>query len=129
MSAGVYNFTKDGCDGSPLEVGATFSYQLAWEVELIAGSGDYVPVDLTGYSAKMDVRKTIASPLIVSLSSANGRITFEPTRGLINLVIPAAITAVLPSGLYKYDLDLTDTNGFVTRFIQGSFEIVGSITA
>lgn len=128
MAAANYDFTSNGCDGSPLEAGATFSFQLIWEREDQNNPGVYLPVDLTGYTAKMQVRKAPTAPLILELSTANTYITLGGVNGLINLVVPANVTASLPPGKYKYDLDLTDTNAFVTRFIQGNFEIVGTIT-
>jgi hypothetical protein len=128
MAAAKYDFTTDSCDGSPLEAGATFSFQLIWEKEDQLNQGTYLPVDLTGYEAKMQVRKAPGSPVILELSTANTRITLGGTQGLINLVVPANATLTLPVGKYKYDLDLTDANGFVTRFVQGNFEIVATIT-
>lgn len=131
MSAARYDFTSsEGCEGAgtPIEIGATFSYQLIWQKEQPADSGIFLPVDLTGYTAKMQIRKSPGAPVILEISSTNGRLTFDRPNGLINLVVPASVTAALPAGIYKYDLDLTDQNGFVTRFIYGNFEIIGTIT-
>jgi hypothetical protein len=128
MPAAQYNFATGGCQGGPLEVGATFSNQLIWQAETPPGSEIYVPVDITGYTAKMQVKKKVGAPLVLELSTANQRITLDPTNGILNLVVSAADTALLVPGLYRYDLDLTDQAGFVTRFIQGAFEIVGTIT-
>lgn len=129
MAAARYDFINAAnCSGSPLEVGATFSYQLVWQKEQPADSQIFVPVDLTGYSAKMQVRKAPGSPVILELSNTNTFITFDALNGVINLLVPASITANLAAGIYKYDLDLTDAGGFVTRFIYGNFEIVGTIT-
>lgn len=128
MSAAKYDFMNSGCNGSPLEVGATFSYQLIWQTENPPDSGIFLPNDLTGYSAKMQIRKNATSPVILELSTANTRIVLDPLNGIINLLVPAMSTVGLVAGVYKYDLDLTDLNGFVTRFIEGNFEIVGAIT-
>ena len=128
MSATRFDFVRKECGGSPCEQGATFSYQLVWQKEYPVDSDIFVPVDITGYSAKMQVRKDIGSPVAIELSTANSRITLDGPNGVINLLIAANDTAVLVPGVYKYDFDLTDTNGFVTRFIAGLFEIVGAIT-
>ena len=150
MPAAQYDFANGSCDGNPLEVGATFSNQLIWQKEdtvataLAQSVADaaallkgyvadkvcpiYAPVDITGYTAKMQVRKKPGAPLVLEMSTQNGRITFTPLTGIINIVVQAADTALLVPGLYRYDLDLTDQAGFVTRFIQGAFEIVETIT-
>lgn len=126
--AAYYDFTSNGCQGTPLEVGATFSQQLVWSAETPTGSGVFLPVNITGYSAKMQIRKSPGAPLILEVSTVNGYITLTPLLGILNIVVPATVTASLASGLYKYDLDITDSAGFVTRFIQGAFEIVATIT-
>ena len=129
MAAAKYDFVSNGCDGTPLEVGATFSYQLIWEIETPVDSNIYAPVDLTGYTGKMQVRMSAGSPVILELSTTNGRITFDALNGIINLVVPASVTAPIVANVYRYDLDLIDGNGFVTRFIQGLFEVVAGITS
>ena len=129
MSAVQFDFIKDGCGGGiPCEQGATFSAQLVWEKENPAGSGTYVPVDITGYTAKMQVRKSEGSPVIIELSTTNLRITLGGSNGTIDLLIDAADTASLTKDKHKYDLFLTDTNGFSTKFVYGTFEVVGRIT-
>jgi len=133
MPAAKYDFTSSGCQGSALDVGATFSNQIIWQKEdpaasLLAGDCVFVSVDMTGYSVKMQVRQKIGSPVILELSTLNGRVTLVPLLGTMNLVVAAIDTITLPPGIYRYDLDLTDLNGFVTKFIEGSFEIRGSIT-
>ncbi len=150
MPAAQYDFANGSCDGNPLEVGATFSNQLIWQkedlvatasaqaiVDSVALSQGYIadrvcpiysPVNITGYAAKMQVRKKPGSPLVLEMSTLNNRITLDPLNGILNIVVQAADTAILVPGLYRYDLDLTDQAGFVTRFIQGAFEIVETIT-
>ena len=132
MAAQKFDFTKAGCDsscgGMPCEQGATFFYQLVWEKETTPGSQIYVPIDLTGYAAKMQVRQKIGASLLIELSTVNSRIVLTPSIGQITLNISATDTNILVPGIYKYDLELTDGSGFVTRFIEGLFEVVGQIT-
>lgn len=128
MPAEKYDFVKTSCGGAPCEQGATFSRQLVWQKESPQGSGIFIPVDMTGYTAKMQVRKKSSDPLIIELSTLNSRIIITPLLGQIDLLISATNTNTMPSGIYAYDLELTDLNGFVTRFIEGQFEVVGQIT-
>jgi hypothetical protein len=128
LAAQKFDFSRGECGTSVCEQGATFSYELIWEKEYPIDSGEYVVVDITNYTAKMQVRKDAGKPLIVELSTTNGRIIIDGPNGKISLLIPASITETLPPGIYKYDLELINNTGFVTRFIEGIFEIVGQIT-
>jgi hypothetical protein len=136
MPAQPFDFVRLGKgSGNPCEQGATFYQQIKWSVENPPGSGTQVPINLTGYIAKMQIRKLHKTdPVIAELSSLNDisgnslGIVFDPLNGILNLTISAAKTALLIPGTYKYDLDLTDSNGFVTRLIEGSFEVVEQIT-
>jgi hypothetical protein len=129
VAAQKLDFVSNECGGNPCEAGANFNYDLIWQKENPVGSGLFVPVDLTGFSAKMQVRKNTGSPVIIELSTTNGRITIDAANGKITLSLSATDTAALASGMYKYDLDLTSPSSFVIRFVQGNFEVSGQITA
>lgn len=136
MAAKRLDFTKSSNEGAPCEQGATFRFEMTWKEETAPGSNVYEAVNLTGFTAKMQVRKkTKADPLIIELNSTpaegKGTITLGGAAGTITLVISATLTAGLAAGVYQYDLELTNTNvspNEVTRFIEGYFEVVGEIT-
>ena len=113
--AGIYNII---CDQ-----GSTFSRQLTWNDS--AGSA----VNLTGYTARMDVRTSIdaAGAAVLSLTTTNGRIVLGGTAGTINLTAEATATQVVESGNYVYDLELV-SGSTVTRLVQGSFVVRGEVT-
>lgn len=104
--------------------GATFDYSLTWSA---GGSA----VDLTNYSARMQVRESYDSPnAIVSLVSGTG-IALGGTAGTIDLLIDAEDTAALdgtPNTQFIYDLELESSNGVVTRLIEGNFFIYPEVT-
>ena len=91
---------------------------------------DNLPVDLTGYTADMQVRKFVDSTsVLVELSTANGRITINGALGQINLTLTAAQTAALsPADSYVYDLNLTSPSGYVYKILQGTFILNASVT-
>lgn len=128
MAAKKFDFKKDGDCSTPCEVGADFSFSIIRQLETAPGSGIFNPVDLTGWSAKMQVRQDVGQAVVIELSTANSRIALNSPLGNIQLHILAADTAMLTPGLYKYDLELTDETGFVYRLIEGFFQIVGAIT-
>ena len=101
--------------------GATFNKVFTWEV-------DAVPVNLTGYTARMQVRSTKDSATtIVSLTTGSG-ITLGGAAGTITLDLSATATAALPSGVYLYDLELVSGGGQVTRLLEGKFTISAEVT-
>lgn len=124
MTAVVYNLT--------IEQGADFAFSLEWRL----ASGALV--DLTSYTARMDVRAaddispaTPGTP-IVQLTTANSRITLGGVLGTVALALTAAVTAALaptpPGGYYIYDLELVSAGGVVTRLLQGKTFVPAEVT-
>lgn len=109
---GIYRIT--------LYQGATFDQQFVWRI-------DDEPVDLSTYTARMQVRRTFtAEDVIVELLEGDG-ITLS-SEGEIDLYIAADDTSDLPNGTYKYDLELESDSGEVTRLLQGDFVISPEVT-
>jgi hypothetical protein len=104
--------------------GANFDYTLTWQV---GGSA----VNLTGYSARMQVRNSYdAGTAIVSLTNGTG-ITLGGTAGTILLELSATATAALdgtPSTQYVYDLELVSGANYVTRLVEGRFYVYPEVT-
>jgi hypothetical protein len=101
--------------------GANFDYQLTWTV---AGSA----VNLTGYSARMQVRQYADSTATV-LSFVNGTgITLGGTAGTIALSAVATATSAVEAGQYVYDLELVSGAGYVTRLVEGNFVVYAEVT-
>lgn len=83
--------------------------------------------DLTGYTARMQVRETYDSTAaLVSLTTGSG-ITLGGTAGTIQWVISSTASAALPDGNFVYDLELVNNNE-VTRLIQGKFTVTPEVT-
>ena len=103
--------------------GATFELTVTWKDS--AGTA----INLTGYSARMQVRETYSSSTsIVSLTSGAG-ITLGGAAGTIAIVISATTTAALTapfSGVY--DLELVSAGGVVTRLLQGAATVTPEVT-
>ena len=104
--------------------GANFDYTLTWQA---GGSA----VNLSGYSARMQVRDSYdAGTAIVSLTSGTG-ITLGGTAGTIILELSATATAALdgtPNTQYVYDLELVSGAGYVTRLVEGRFYVFPEVT-
>jgi hypothetical protein len=111
--AGSYNFT--------IEQGATFNLLMTWRI-------DNVPVNLTGYTARLQARIDVdETDTILSLTTGAG-ITLGGAAGTITLDQTATQTALLPKGEYVYDLELQSSGGVVTRLLQGELNISAEVT-
>lgn len=103
----------------------------SWDLSLAWTTGDpLLPVDLTGWSAAMQVRTLPESPdVIVTLSTANGRIVLGGEAGTVWLLLDAQSTGDLDQGSYVYDLELyAGAGGQVTRLLEGSVTVDSEVT-
>jgi hypothetical protein len=105
-----------------IEQGATYSQVITYKEAGVA-------INLTGYTARMQVRATLESAsTLVELTTANSRIALGGTAGTITLTIAATDTAALTSGRGVYDLELVSGSGIVTRLLQGVATISRNVT-
>jgi hypothetical protein len=103
--------------------GATWVQALRWE------DSASVPVDLTGYTARMQVRPVVQSPtVIISLTTENGRITLGGATGNITLNLDAETTAAIEQPNGVYDLELESADGTVTALLGGRVRFPREVT-
>jgi hypothetical protein len=115
MAAGFHHFI--------IEQGATFKHVLT-----LKDSSDTV-INLTGFSAEMDLRKNQDDTSeVITLTVANGRATMGGAAGTITLEISASDTASLTVGDGVYDIKLTDSNNKVDRILEGTYSIRGNVS-
>lgn len=107
-----------------IDQGATFRQPLVWK----SGTPPE-PVNLTGYTAKMQVRPEIASPVVLlTLTTENGGITLGGATGTVDLYISAEATAAFGWEEGVYDIEFTAPNGDVFRRISGTVAISREVT-
>ena len=100
--------------------GATYDLSLTYS---IGGTA----VNLTGYTAAMQVRENpSSSATVLSLTNGSG-ITLGGTAGTIAVAVSASTMGAATPGFYAYDLELT-SGSTVTRLIQGKFTIQAEVT-
>lgn len=82
-------------------------------IQLQDGNGD--PIDLTGYTARMQLRKYVDDTAdLFELTTENGRIQIgdaAPTDGYVILTLTAIETAGIAGGNPRYDLELVPSSG------------------
>ncbi len=122
MIAGIYNIT--------CEQGTDFSRSciLKYPDSADPTGSTYLLYDLTGYTARMQVRRTLesASPEI-ELTTANSGILLGGVTGTIEIVMTNTQTAALDSD-GVYDLEIISSIGAVSRVIQGTFTLDLEVT-
>lgn len=98
-------------------------------------TGETAPVDMTGWTGRMQVRDDVDGPIRVTASSANGRITTgsqdngQGTEWQMMVHLDAGDTGGLPPGFIgRYDIELTRPDGSVTTWYYGVFRVEGDIT-
>jgi phage tail sheath gpL-like len=114
MTAGIYNTTID--QGS------------VWSVVLVYTDSNNTPVNLTGYTAAMQLRQNYNSTTAdLTLTTANGGITIVGATGTITITATATETGLLDPGFYVYDLELTSGSN-ISRLIQGQLTVAEQVT-
>jgi len=91
-------------------------------------STDGQPMNLTGYTAAMQVCETYDSTsTVLSLTSGTG-ITLGGTAGTIAVLVSSTATAAITEGFYQYDLEITSGGGVTDRLLQGKFVVTPQVT-
>jgi hypothetical protein len=112
--AGTYNFV--------CEQGATFDRTVTWTDA--AG----VPVDLTGWTGRMQARGP--GGVVLDFTTSEGTMTLGGTAGTVRLLHAPAETGTVAPGTYDYDLLLTRTSdGYAKRLLEGKLVVKKRVTA
>lgn len=128
MAAGIYDII--------IEQGADWRLVITWK------DAEGVPVDLTGYTARMQVRESFASKVkIFDLTTENNLISLQHQDGVITMHVPAAVSAAVLVNPTKtawidgkqaqqlvFDLEMIAPDTTVTRLIQGAALFVPEVT-
>jgi len=102
---------------------ATFSFVLEYK----DNNGN--AIDLTGASAKMQVRDTAGgTKLAVTLTSPSGGITIDPTNGKLTVKLTPTQTTKLFYPKSSYDIMLIDSNANKTKLLEGFMTLSRSVT-
>jgi len=102
--------------------GASFDYTFAWKI-------DDTPVNLVGYSARMQVRRSHPDPIVfIEMTTENGRITLGGSAGTISLQMPPEETEFVGAAVYIYDIELESPQGEVYRLLEGKFIVSPEVT-
>lgn len=128
MSAGRYSFT--------IEQGTTF------QLELIYKDSNQTPVNLTGYSGRMQLRPTVDSTTVyltlssslnadgtgLNFSGSSG--TNPPSSGSIGIYIASCTSSLLNFTNAYYDLEIYSGSNcpYTVRLIEGQVQLSKEVT-
>ena len=101
--------------------GATFTKRMTWTIE-------DVPVDLTGYTGRMQARVSYGSKCdpIFTLTTENGGISVDSV-GNVDLFISSDDTEFFVPKEYLYDLEL-NSGSEKYRLVEGKFIVTQEVT-
>jgi hypothetical protein len=108
--------------------GATFDVTFTWRQPVVSPATVGTPVDLSGYTARMQIRQSVASTdTLLELTTEDGGITLGGTDGTITLAIDAADTAAVTwtSGVWDLEMVIGDS---VTRLLYGRIKVSKEVT-
>ncbi len=119
MAAALYDIT--------IEQGAQFVLPLTWTTRNADGTpGD--PVDLTGYTAKMQIRDAEGTVLVDLSTDDGGGIVIDGPNGKVTITIDADMTTPLCFDDAAYDLKLINTDGVPSRLVKGTVTFSPQVT-
>lgn len=105
-----------------IEKGARFDPVLTWKTAGVA-------VDLTSYTARMQIRATQSSEtILIDLTTENGGIALGGAAGTISLVITNDVTEAIDWAKGVYDLELVSPSGYPTRLVEGIVKVRDEVT-
>lgn len=95
------------------------------DVATVDGESVETPVDLTGYSAELEIRHRDGSAAALVLTSPDGGLTITAEDGLIALrITPAQLQALLEIGeRFAWKLKLTSGGGIIYRIAEGVLNV------
>ena len=90
-------------------------------INLTDSSG--VDLNLTGYSAASQIRKTHSSS-----NSTAFTCTFTVANSTLTLALNNSVTAAMSAGRYVWDAELTNSSGSISRILEGMVTVTPEVT-
>jgi hypothetical protein len=107
--------------------GETYNKIFPWKAG--ASSASVIPVDLTGCTAKMQIRSKVNSPdVLLELSTQNSKIILSGITGEVKISLSASETSAITWNSGVYDLKIQFPDGSVRRLLSGTVSVSTEIT-
>ena len=87
------------------------------------------PVDLTGYTARMQIRAKITDDVVIDeYSTINGNIQLDNVGKGIAIIVDATTTAAYTFTSGVYSLEMVSPTGVVTQLTAGTITLIKEVT-
>tara|TARA_B110000503_G_scaffold134389_1_gene213297 strand:- start:4991 stop:5323 length:333 start_codon:yes stop_codon:yes gene_type:complete len=81
-------------------------------------------LDLTLYTTRAQIRKTFASTTSIDFIAS----ILNPTEGKIQIKLTNAVSALMKSGRYVYDVEIISDSDIVTRVVEGQVDVTPNVS-
>lgn len=113
-----------------IEQGASYHHEFRWD------DNTNLPVNLTGYTARMQMRSAITEETtVLDMTTETGEISIGGSTGIVSLDLDADATAAIDWAAGRsvqligvYQLELESPGGFVTRLLKGTVTVDPEVT-
>ena len=95
-----------------------------WSATVEVTNADGTPADITGYTAKAQIRRDVAD----EARRVEVEITTSVASPNVNLSIPHAQTQALSTGSYVWDLQLTSPADSIVTVLAGAVVVTREVT-
>ena len=82
------------------------------------------PIDLTGYTAKAEVRPSENSQILTATLACS----VDESAGKVTMYLSDATTAELQDGFYNWDLKMKSETDVIGYWLAGQFVVSGRVT-
>jgi hypothetical protein len=103
-----------------MDQGADFSTGIT-----LYADGGMVPLDMTGYTFKAQMRKSYMSSTAYTFTCT---IADPASLGIVILTMSSSTTDTIKPGRYLYDIEMVDDTGYKTRPVEGVVIVSPQIT-
>ncbi len=102
----------------------------AFKLNVQALNSDRTVMNLTGYSARMQIRSAPGvTPILLDASTSNGRITINASGGIVMVNVGADVTTSMVWNSGIYDLEIFTDAANVIRLVSGFASLSVEVTA
>lgn len=99
-----------------------------WYLTVTYENPNGTPINISNYTAALQIRSLPSSPdYVLSLSTGSG-ITITGATGVVAIHATAIQTGAIDEGNYYYDLEITSPASVVTRLVQGQVVVSAEVT-
>ena len=101
-----------------VDAGSTYSNIIT------VSSSNGQPLNLTGYTVASQMRKSYSSSQAYAFTAS----IYDAITGRIRLQLTDEQSALIPSGRFLYDVEITSSVGVTTRVVEGIVTVTPQIT-